>query len=1279
MNGYETTTLTWPPAYLRQRRIGELVSQQKEEYERLAAQLDGARMPLAEKVQKFAPVVSKIPLVEKAERHAELLDSLARNLTSLISGINEDGFTGRALNASQAYNNILDSVKEAEEAANMASKAAMDALKNTRDQNLGQIADSLRNHSLELVEEAKALQDELNTDLKPQLDEARKRLNVTQNKQHKLMKDLEQLHNQLNYTSDTSRGIDEAKWAAEQANTTAARVNKALGPIRDQLDQWQQAYGDANATNDDINKALMEANKTVSMLGETIPMLMKKLDTLQNHSAQMPNISENISRIRQLIEQARKAASKVSVPVKFNGTSGVQVRNPGNLADLAAYTSLKFYITLPETKRSRRQDDGDKQFVFYLGNKNSSKEFLGMALKGKRLHWYFNVGGETAEVRMEEDVKSNGKFNNVVLERILQYGQMAMSSETNEGDLRVTKAYVEAGGDKGLLNLLTDDTVFYVGGYPNTFTPPDQLTLPNFKGCIELETLNEEVLSLYNFENIFQLNTTEEKPCGRGKPVLTQQWVNDGAYFDGSGYAEVTFGDDSSSTQRFEQEVKLLSHNGILLMLQNGDQFLCLAVRQGRLKVFYDFNGTLVDLEPRDPTSPHLRISDAEPKALGIIILRKSTADQVVVRNSRNTLYNHQFTEKIPQFTSRYYLAGVPEDSMPDSLKALFPKQGSLKGCFRNLKAMNSHIDLKRMKSSGVSYGCANDLLVAREAHFSGQSYLDLAPASIPSLRNNFYSGFGFRTDQKAGLMFYHQAQDGVCQVFLDKGHVVVRAGNTEIKTQKTYNDDNSHYVALYSNTNGMRLYMDDMLEKGSEGGRGAGSGRSVGTSEGRVFLGGTPDQTISNLTGCISNLFIKRETSPQMVLNLMKAKENINVPLDCPAAKKPQQILAGPPKHSKNHKGRHKKPSGSRSRNTRESCQGELSALEAGATHYSGSSHQRYDTLPSAFSSSPHVSMGLRINSSDGVVLYVGSDQRGGAMMSLSVSEGHLLLLVDGGRRKASLRSRRMYNDDRWHTVFIKREGEKASLIVDGINAQSKRVSGAEKTRLTGSLYVGGVPLSLAAPGSGGFVGCVRDLKLNEAPAPSPSHSQGAVPCFQNPLQPGAYFSSQGGHMAIDEALVLGRDVEIQLEVRPVSDSGLLLHAGTSSDHHLTLVLNQGEVTVSVNDGSGEISTSFTPEESLCDGRWHTITVVKKSNVLQLQVDAASEHSVGPRQSRSTRSKETVYLGGAPDGAVVPGLSAGLPSFHGCVRRAVLNRRPAMLSKPLAVHGAVGTQGCPM
>lgn len=61
---------------------------------------------------------------------------------------------------------------------------------------------------------------------------------------------------------------------------------------------------------------------------------------------------------------------------------------------------------------------------------------------------------------------------------------------------------------------------------------------------------------------------------------------------------------------------------------------------------------------------------------------------------------------------------------------------------------------------------------------------------------------------------------------------------------------------------------------------------------------------------------------------------------------------------------------------------------------------------------------MELRINSSDGLVLYVTTRGRSDAMTSLGLSDGHLLLLLDGGRRKVSLRSRRKYNDNQWHTV---------------------------------------------------------------------------------------------------------------------------------------------------------------------------------------------------------------------------------------------------------------------
>lgn len=61
-------------------------------------------------------------------------------------------------------------------------------------------------------------------------------------------------------------------------------------------------------------------------------------------------------------------------------------------------------------------------------------------------------------------------------------------------------------------------------------------------------------------------------------------------------------------------------------------------------------------------------------------------------------------------------------------------------------------------------------------------------------------------------------------------------------------------------------------------------------------------------------------------------------------------------------------------------------------------------------------------------------------------------------------------------------------------------------------------VSLVMQAPGSAGFVGCVRDVKLNEEPLGAPTRSVGVVPCFQGAQQPGLYISSQGGHVSVGE-----------------------------------------------------------------------------------------------------------------------------------------------------------------
>lgn len=67
---------------------------------------------------------------------------------------------------------------------------------------------------------------------------------------------------------------------------------------------------------------------------------------------------------------------------------------------------------------------------------------------------------------------------------------------------------------------------------------------------------------------------------------------------------------------------------------------------------------------------------------------------------------------------------------------------------------------------------------------------------------------------------------------------------------------------------------------------------------------------------------------------------------------------------------------------------------------------------------------------------------------------------------------------------VFVKREAETISLIVDGIITQSKRIPSRDQSGLNGMLYVGGVPPALkvkqTSPGCSNMkVTCVTFMNL--------------------------------------------------------------------------------------------------------------------------------------------------------------------------------------------------------
>lgn len=152
-----------------------------------------------------------------------------------------------------------------------------------------------------------------------------------------------------------------------------------------------------------ITRLFLPLLSAVKNLLESIPTLNDKLSEVRNLTSQFSqinNITGNIKKIKELIEQARDAANRVSscsgdgvepacphrsffslqitIPMKFSGTGHVELRPPKDLEDLRAYTSMSLSLQRPEDRgdrrrRRRQSQESPDMFVLYLGSRDVSE------------------------------------------------------------------------------------------------------------------------------------------------------------------------------------------------------------------------------------------------------------------------------------------------------------------------------------------------------------------------------------------------------------------------------------------------------------------------------------------------------------------------------------------------------------------------------------------------------------------------------------------------------------------------------------------------------------------------------------------------------------------------------------------------------------------------------------------------------------------------------------------------------------------------------------------
>ncbi|XP_075410771.1 laminin subunit alpha-4 isoform X2 [Tenrec ecaudatus] len=1259
------------------------------------AEIDGAKTKLQGKLSNLSSLSPD--LVQEAVDHARNLQIEADELNRNLHSSDTNGLVQKALDASNVYENIANYVMEANETADLAlniTDRIYDAVSGIDTQIIyhKDESENLLNQARELHARADSSSAEAVADTSRRVDGALARKNALKSKLDNAFE-----HLQAAERGDAHQRLDESKKITAGINKTTMELQQAATAMARNVTTWSQNLHmfDSSA----YSTAVDSARDAVRNLTEVVPQLLDQLRTVEQKRP-ASNVSASIQRIRELIAQTRSVASKIQVSMMFDGQSAVEVHPKASVDDLKTFTSLSLYMK-PHGKQPDQSVTAD-QFVLYLGSKHAKKEYMGLAIKNDNLVYIYNLGAKDVEIPLDSKPVSSwpAHFSIVKMERIGKHGKVfltvpSLSSTAEEKFIKKG----EFAGDDSLLDLDPEDTVLYIGGVPSNFKLPASLNLPGFVGCLELATLNNDVISLYNFKHIYNMDPSKSVPCARDKLAFTQSRAAS-YFFDGSSYAvvrDITKRGKFGQVTRFDIEVRTPADNSLVLLMVNGSMFFSLEMRNGFLHIFYDFGFSNGPMHLED-TLKKAKINDAKYHEISIIYHNDKKMILVVDRRHVKSIDNAK--RKIP-FTD-IYIGGAPPEVLQSSiLQAHLPLDINFRGCMKGFQFQKKDFNLLEQKETlGVGYGCPEDSLISRRAYFNGEGFI--ASSQKISFFDGFEGGFNFRTLQPNGLLFYYASGSDVFSISLDNGTVVMDVKGIKVQSaSKQYNDGLSHFVISSVSPTRYELIVD----KSRLGSKNPTKGKVEATqpSEKKFYFGGSPSSPqYSNFTGCISNAYFTRLDRDVEVEDFQRYSQQVHTSLyECPIESSPLFLLhkkgknSSKPKTNQNKKGEESKDAPSwdpvglkfQEQNSPRDSHCLLSNSPRAIEHayqYGGTanSRQEFEHLQGDFGEKSQFSIRLKTRSSHGMIFYV-SDQEEDDFMTLFLAHGRLVFMFNVGHRKLKIRSQEKHNDGLWHDVIFSREKSSGRLVIDGLRVLEESLPPTEAAwKIKGPIYLGGV-----APGRAvknvqinsvySFSGCLSSLQLNGASVTSASQTFSVTPCFQGPMEMGTYFSTEGGYVVLDESFNIGLKFEIAFEVRPRSTSGTLVHGHSVNGEYLNVHIKNGQVIVKVNNGVRDFSTSVTPKQSLCDGRWHRITVIRDSNVVQLDVDSEVNHVVGPLNPKPVDHSEPVFVGGVPESLLTPGMAPSKP-FTGCLRHFVIDGHPVSFSKAALVSGAVSINSCP-
>ncbi|OZC06693.1 hypothetical protein X798_06324 [Onchocerca flexuosa] len=824
--------------------------------ETLLPQIDETTKKCRDEADRYGQLLDEYrqEYVEKNERHAEQLENEARKLQNSFA--DTKNAAANPLRASNAYKEIVESLRNASKAAEGAKKAAefayIDADPNS-EISMVNMALQAKNRSIAIEGQA----DELS------------------------LKDLE------NKRLTTIEAINDLKETVKDAMKQKLTISEQYQSFDDQHDRMAGLISVA----DDAEKRANDVHQKMQEISIEINTMSDAVSKLKGFAGE--DIRNVTNEVRKANQGAQEAMKKIRISMKSdeNGHCRRAFISPAHLAPTNLFT-IKYrplrnvpdsllFLTKTKTKRTQQS------------------EYIAMELRDRRIVVQWNIG---SGVRMATNTHTINYIAPITLTVALHH-TISGEGERTVGEPTTVSVGKSDEDDSTIFNTVPGETLIQFG-IDAKLSQDLGLATNKFLGTIGEFTVDGETLPLWAFAE-------SSKACEGDFAAPESQATG---YFFRDGFAQIHLpSTERPSGAQITVILSAYSPDGLLYFRgnqKNGD-FISLELRDGHVL----FRINLGNDSYAAVKSKKSSYADGHSHTIRVIRNYDKIHLQVDNESDRNSAIIPGQNAKLNINDDDHFVGGVPPGFNITAFRRFDIRWNGFFGCIQSVRPSQvAELDLDNpIRSQRKLRGCTfknGERLepTDRVVGFTRPGYLVIQGIQ---LTNNSTFAFAFRT-KTANATLLFQSSDletfrksrkiressgkhrkikesfgkrrkirdsfgtGYLAFYLYRGYLVVHLGTDSsqkskvltLRSEATYNDGQLHSIFFTRFETLVRLRVDDReVASGT-----LGEQNTIGTASSQLFIGGFPDRIKPSanempiaepMIGCVSNIFIDYRLVP--------------------------------------------------------------------------------------------------------------------------------------------------------------------------------------------------------------------------------------------------------------------------------------------------------------------------------------------------------------------------------------------------------------------------------